>query len=183
MNTTNNVSEVKKVFVLRLSNNSEKYLQDVAWVGTFFREAYRDYNSWSIVRDMLNNKRPSAMNDDNVVLRFDTEKDAKDALVKIFKSYSDDNKKKIPKGLIELVSIEASIVEKVVAQYSAEEIMQSGNDNDALFDEFEKQFIQTPFAQNVHITLEDLKGMRGTKEYTDHKIESFFQTWLELNIK
>lgn len=181
MNKVNSVSEVKEIFVLRLSKNSGLYLQDIAWVGTFFRQTYNNYNTWSIVRDMLNDT--SAMNDDNVVLRFDTEKEAKDELIKIFKSYSEENKKSIPQNLIELVSIKVSIVEKVVAQYSAEEIMQADADNHKLFDEFEKQFIETPFAKNVHLTLEDLKGMRGTTEYNDHKIESFFKSWIELNIK
>lgn len=187
MNTVNHVSEVKnevkETFILRLANNSDFYLQDISWVGTFFRETYAGYNNWSIVSDMLNHKQPSAMNHDDVVLRFDTEKEAKDALIKIFKSYSDDHKKSIPRGLIELVSIQVSVVEKVIAQYSAKEIMEAGDDNDNLFDEFEKQFVETPFAKSVHITLEDLKGMRGTTEYNDNKIESFFRSWIELNIK
>lgn len=183
MNKVNSVSEVKETFVLRLSKNSGLYLQDIAWVGTFFRQTYNDYNTWSVVRDMLNYKKPSAMNDDNVVLRFDTEKEAKDALIKIFKSYSEENKKSIPQNLIELVSIRVSIVEEVVAQYSAKEIMQAGDDNDKLFEEFEKKFVETPFAKNVRLTLEDLKGMRGTTEYNDQKIESFFKSWIELNIK
>lgn len=176
-------NESKEVFVIRLSLNNKLYLQDVAWVGTYFKETYSSYDFFGVAKDVLNHKRSS--DNEDTVLRFNNEEEAKNALIKVFNSYYKKNKKDLPQDILEIVRVKISVEEEVVNHYNIDEVKNLGNAKVDLMLEFEEYFSETPFAKGVNISLKNLEEMRKSNltGYKEEKINIFFNNWIELNNK